>query len=204
MQYPGGDNAGIQMARRASSQPLSTAEMKRKAGHQEILGETLAKFEFFQHGWHPYSRFLDVDKIDLILRRRRGERVDYREVQVKFGKLYDCNTKWSIALFTATSWRFFSEQSLESLMEHRDLFLCYVLAPDDGFKGDMFIFPIEEFVEVIRRSDRVGNGNYRVFISRSREDESKWFVRRLPKFRALDAQSVIDVSAYYRNFDCLD
>jgi hypothetical protein len=45
---------------------------RRRAGHQEILGETLAKFEFFQHGWHPYSRFLDVDKIDLILRRRRG------------------------------------------------------------------------------------------------------------------------------------
>jgi hypothetical protein len=49
---------------------LSMKEMKQKAGHQEILGETLAKFEFFENGWHPYSRFLDVDKVDLILRRR--------------------------------------------------------------------------------------------------------------------------------------
>ncbi len=64
------------------------AEMRRKAGHQEILGETLAKFEFFSNGWHPYTRFLDVDKIDLILRRRRATRTEYREIQVKFGKLY--------------------------------------------------------------------------------------------------------------------
>jgi hypothetical protein len=40
-------------------------DLKQKAGHYEILGETYAKFEFFQHGWNPYSRFLDVDKVDL-------------------------------------------------------------------------------------------------------------------------------------------
>jgi hypothetical protein len=44
-------------------------ELRRKAGHYEVLGETYAKFEFFQKGWNPYSRFLDVDKVDLILRR---------------------------------------------------------------------------------------------------------------------------------------
>src|SRR5262245_49291018 len=93
--------------------PISTAEMKRKAGHQEILGETLAKFEFFQHGWHPYTRFLDVDKIDLILRRRRGDHVEYREVQVKFGKLYPCTTRWSLPFFDFTSWRFFKDRDLE-------------------------------------------------------------------------------------------
>ena len=47
---------------------LSMKEMKLKAGHQEILGETIAKFEFFESGWNPDSRFLDVDKVDLILR----------------------------------------------------------------------------------------------------------------------------------------
>jgi hypothetical protein len=61
------------------STPVRTAAERRKAGHQEILGETLAKFEFFQHGWHPYSRFLDVDKIDLILRRRLDSQVQYRK-----------------------------------------------------------------------------------------------------------------------------
>jgi hypothetical protein len=47
---------------------LSRKEIKLKAGHQEILGETIAKFEFFESGWNPDSRFLDVDKVDLILR----------------------------------------------------------------------------------------------------------------------------------------
>jgi hypothetical protein len=46
-----------------------SSENRRRAGHYEILGETYAKFEFFQHGWNPYSRFLDVDKVDVILRR---------------------------------------------------------------------------------------------------------------------------------------
>ncbi len=188
----------------ASVTAISTAQMKRKAGHQEILGETLAKFEFFQHGWHPYSRFLDVDKIDLILRRRRSQRVDYREVQVKFGKLYPCTPKWEIPLFSETSWRFFSEKNLSDLTERPNLYLCYVLAPDDGFKGDMFIFPIKSFAETVRRADRLKNGSYRLFISRSKADDSKWYVRCLPRFDVLNEKSVIDVTKHYRNFSCLE
>src|SRR5690242_18440448 len=82
-------------------------ELKRKAGHYEILGETLAKFEFFEHGWNPYSRFLDVDKVDLILRRSGQGKPVYREVQVKFGKLYPVGPAWERQLFDITSWRFF-------------------------------------------------------------------------------------------------
>jgi len=58
------------------------ADMRSRAGHYEILGETYAKFEFFEKGWNPYSRFLDVDKVDLILRRRIEGRIFYREIQV--------------------------------------------------------------------------------------------------------------------------
>ncbi len=46
-------------------------EARQQAGHYEILGETYAKFEFFENGWNPYTRFLDVDKVDLILRSGR-------------------------------------------------------------------------------------------------------------------------------------
>src|SRR6266540_5580899 len=63
-------------------------ELRRRAGHYEILGETYATFEFFQQGWNPYTRFLDVDKVDLILRRSQAGIPCYREVQVKFGKLF--------------------------------------------------------------------------------------------------------------------
>lgn len=182
---------------------LSTAEMKRKAGHQEIQGETLAKFEFFQHGWHPYTRFLDVDKIDLILRRRRGESVEYREVQVKFGKLYKCTLKWELLLFSVTSWRFFSDKAISSLSDRQGLFLAYVLAPDDGFKGDMFVFPMKRFAELVRRSDRLDNGNYRIYISRSLEEPPRWYMRRAKRFTEFTDETVTDVTADYRNFDCL-
>ena len=184
-------------------EPSLTAEMRRRAGHQEILGETLAKFEFFQHGWHPYTRFLDVDKIDFILRRRRGSNIDYREIQVKFGKLYTCTKQWELRLFSVSSWRFFTEKNLLDLTEREALFFVYVLAPDDGFKGDMFIFPIEIFADCVRKSDRLKNGSYRVYISRTPGDNPRWFMRREPRFEKLSPKTVIDVTAYYRNFTCL-
>lgn len=183
---------------------ISTKEMRQRAGHQEILGETLAKFEFFQHRWHPYSRFLDVDKVDLILRRRLPGKVLYREVQVKFGKLYECIRAWEKIHFSHSSWRFFSEKNLDDLTVQKGLFLAYVLSPDDGFKGDMFVFPIEEFAGIVRRSDRLSNGNYRVYISRTRADPPRWYVRRLPKFDELNNKTVVDVTPYYRNFQSLD
>jgi hypothetical protein len=185
------------------NEPLSTAEMRRKAGHQEILGETLAKFEFFQHGWHPYTRFLDVDKIDLILRRRRATNVEYREVQVKFGKLYTCTAKWELPLFSVSSWRFFTEKNLTDLTEREGLFFAYVLAPDDGFKGDMFVFPIKTFADFVRRSDKLGNGNYRIYISRAHGERPRWYMRRVARFTKLNKETVIDVTSFYRNFECL-
>jgi len=45
-------------------------ERKLRAGHHEVLGKTLAKVEFLQHGGHSYGRFIDIGKIDLILRRQ--------------------------------------------------------------------------------------------------------------------------------------
>jgi hypothetical protein len=183
---------------------VPTPADRRKAGHQEILGETLAKFEFYTHGWHPYSRFLDVDKIDLILRRRRDNDVQYREIQVKFGKLYKCRTAWEQRLFSHSSWRFFEEKNLTDLTAHKGIYLAYVLAPDDGFKGDMFIFPIDEFAAVIRKADRMKNKKYRVFISKTHEQPAKWYLRRSWGFSELDAKTVLDVTPYYRNFACLE
>lgn len=183
---------------------LSMKEMKQKAGHQEILGETLAKFEFFENGWHPYTRFLDVDKVDLILRRRLPGGIIYREVQVKFGKLYECGNAWEKPLFSCTSWRFFTDKNLDDMTKQKGLFLAYVLSPDRGFKGDMLIFPIDDFAKIIRMSDKLGNGKYRVYISRKLGDEQRWFVRRRSKFNVIDHETTVDVTRYYRNFQCLE
>lgn len=128
-------------------------ELRRRAGHYEVLGETYAKFEFFQDGWNPYSRFLDVDKVDLILRKATATGPLYREVQVKFGKLYEVGSLWERRLFDLTSWRFFKEGEFDGL--YANLYVAYVLSPDDGYHGDLFIFPVREFADLLLKAPLV-------------------------------------------------
>ena len=184
---------------------LSTKEINLKAGHQEILGETIAKFEFFENGWYPYSRFLDVDKVDLILRRRLPGGIVHRDVQVKFGKLFECRLPWEKPLFSCTSFRFFSEKDLDDMTKQKGLFLAYVLSRDRGFKGDMLIFPIDDFAEKVRMSSKSGNGKYKVYISRKLGDEYSLVCEAsTTKFKVIDGETTVDVTGYYRNFRCLE
>jgi hypothetical protein len=176
-------------------------ELRRKAGHYEILGETYAKFEFFQKGWNPYSRFLDIDKVDLILRKITKTGVLYREVQVKFGKLYRVGTVWERRLFDVTSRRFFKEGEFEGISS--SLHIAYVMSEDDGYRGDFFIFPVREFAQIVRAAPMVG-GKRRVYISRRKGDSKRWVLRRKAKFDRLTDETCLDVSEYRRNFGLLD
>jgi hypothetical protein len=175
-------------------------EARSKAGHYEILGETYAKFEFFENGWNPYSRFLDVDKVDLILRRKHAGRVLYREVQVKFGKLYDVGSSRERKLFDVTSWRFFKENEFDGQLDQRDFFVAYVLSRDKDYQDDIFIFPIRDFAEIIQCGILSG-GKRKVYISRSRHDQKRWFLRRRDKFEEL--ADCMEVTKYRRNFGAL-
>ena len=177
------------------------SDLRRKAGHYEILGETYAKFEFFQHGWNPYSRFLDVDKVDLVLRRAKNGIPVYREIQVKFGKLYRVTNSWEQALFDVTSWRFFREDEFDQARQH--LFVAYVMSEDDEYRGDFFIFPVRDFSSIIR-SAPVAGGKRRVYISRSVDDPKRWMLRRQSRFSQICDESCLDVSKYRRNFDVLE
>lgn len=178
------------------------ANSRRRAGHYEILGETYAKFEFFENGWNPYARFLDVDKIDFILRRRETDRPIYREVQVKYGKLFRCGLKWELPLFDVTSWRFFREHEFDAFLDHPGFFIAYVLAEDIGYRGDIFIFPIRDFVELLRAAIPSGN-NKKVYFSRLKEKPERWVLRRLNKFSTVDGSSTVDISRYRRGFGAL-
>jgi hypothetical protein len=179
-------------------------EKRQKAGHWETLGETLAKFEFFQNKWHPYSRFLDVDKVDLVLRRRRGNVVEYRDVQVKYGKLYEHMATWEHKLFHTTSWRFFNVKELEELENRKDLYLAYVLSKDNRYEGDIFIFPITEFVTAVKHSVKSGEDRYKVYIMKGNSGQNDWYVRRQGrKFETIDESTVFNVSKHYQNFGCL-
>jgi hypothetical protein len=185
--------------------PIDTTHRSR-AGHYEILGETYAKFEFFENGWNPYSRFLDVGKTDLILRRTAANSgIIYREIQVKYGKLYDVGSKWEQKLFDMTSWRFFSEDEFVDLINRPDFFIAYVLAHDIGYRGDLFIFPVKDFVELICSAIPVGSrpGWRKVYLSRLSADHITWILRRQNKFDRISAESAVDVTKYRRNFACL-
>ena len=165
------------------------------------LGETLAKFEFFQSGWNPYSRFLDVDKVDMVLRRTKNAQAEYREIQVKFGKLLPVAAEWEQALFDVTSWRFFEQD--EFAQTRPGLYLAYVLSPDDRYRGDMFLFPAREFASLVSRAPLAG-GKHRVYISRLVGNSDRWVLRRQNRFETVTAESCVDVSRYYRAFDVLE
>jgi len=172
---------------------------RRKAGHYEILGETYAKFEFFENGWNPYSRFLDVDKVDLILRRRDTDRPLYREVQVKYGKLYAVGSQWEQTLFDLTSWRFFREGEFNDYLNHPNFFIAYVLAADIGYRGDIFIFPVRDFVAVLRAAIP-SKDKRKVYLSRLRLDPEKWVLRKMIAVQNFFEATTMDVSRFRRNF----
>ena len=67
----------------------------------------------------------------------------------------------------------------------------------------MFIFQVNAFADIVRRSDRLRNGNYRLYISKSVSESPRWYVRRLSSFEKLEPRTVIDVTEHYRNFSCL-
>jgi hypothetical protein len=186
------------------NQPLD-ATNRSKAGHYEILGETYAKFEFFENGWNPYSRFLDVDKVDLILRRNSNGKTIYREVQVKYGKLYDVGSAWENELFDVSSWRFFKEDEFKDYTKHSDFYIAYVLARDTGYRGDIFIFPAKDFVHIIKQAIPVTSreGLRKVYISHLKTDKDKWVLRKKNKFHEITDGPTLDVSIYRRNFSCL-
>lgn len=175
-------------------------KLKSRAGHYEILGETHAKYEFFQQGWNPYSRFLDVDKVDIVLRRVENGEPIYREVQVKFGKLYKVKRVWERQLFDVTSWRFFKQNEFDRC--GRQLFITYVLSEDDAYRGDLFIFPVRKFASIIKAAPIAGE-KHRVYISRCKNEPQRWVLRRQGRFECVSNDTCLDVSEYRRNFGLL-
>jgi hypothetical protein len=174
---------------------------KSKAGHYEIQGETIAKFEFFDNGYNPYSRYLDVDKVDLILRKRVGSKINYIEVQVKYGKLYKCGIKWEQKLFDYTSWRFFKPD--EFVHAHNNLYLAYVMAPDSGYKGDLFIFPARIFNNLINQGIPVKSGEKLAVCIAHSFEKDRWFLWKKRNFEKIDESNTVDVSKFRRNFSIL-
>jgi hypothetical protein len=123
---------------------------------------------------------------------------------VKYGKLDQVGSRWEKRLFDLTSWRFFSENEFDSYLDHSDFFIAYVLAADIGYRGDIFIFTVRDFVRILQSSIRGRNGKRKVLLSRLLEEPEKWVLRKASgSFTEIDNQSTMDVSGFRRNFSCL-
>jgi len=189
--------------------PILTPEKQQQAGHYEILGETYAAFELFEHGWNPYSRFLDVDKVDFILRKLHEKKPVYREAQVKFGKLYPLKSKWERALFEVTSWRFFKLGEFDAYRDRKDFFLIYVMSAGTGDDREIFVFPIDVFCELIEmaitRNSRKHGTKKVMYISRSIADKNRWYLRIMGgAMAAITEQNTFEVTGYRQAFHLLD
>ncbi len=184
------------------SRSRRTAADRRRAGHQEVVGETLARIEFFEQEWNPYSRFLDTEKIDLLLRRKIEGETLYREVQVKYGRLYPVGSPWEKKLFDVTSWRFFKDDEFDEYLSTPNLFIAYVLAAPEGYRGDLFLFTVQEFVSLIRSAPRSGEkGRRKVYLSRLKDEPRRWVLRTASrKFDSVTAKTVIDVTDHRQAF----
>jgi hypothetical protein len=71
-----------------------------------------------------------------------------------------------------------------------------------GYKGDIFIFPVQDFSSLLNLAIPSGE-KMKVYISRSKDDPSRWYLRRCNKFSEINDSTTVDVSSYRRNFGAL-
>lgn len=185
-----------------------------KAGHQEILGETIAKFEMFKRGWNPYTRFLDQDKVDLVGRRNTGREIQYVDVQVKQSRLYSVTQRWARPLFDVTSWTTFKVNAFDDCQPN--LVVAYILVhkqeldgQDDAvsslvdFKGDIFLFKATEFAELLSQGIPKKGHQVSLYFARG-VGSNNWYLWKKMPVHDLTVNYVVDVTRYRQNFSALD
>jgi len=182
----------------------------KNAGHQEILGETIAKLEFFKHGWNPYTRFLDHEKIDFVVRKNTKRSVLYADIQVKKVTLYRVAEKWQSEMFDVVAWRFFGKDDFRDANPNLAVALVFV-HQDQGeggsvyeFEGDLFIFKASELSSLIDRGIE-SKGKVKMYLGRSKQDPSRWYwCREWRKGMSFGDESVIEVTHARGNLELLD
>lgn len=116
---------------------------KIKTGHKEIISETIAKIRFFKEGINAYSRFLDTQRIDFIVRvDKPGGKVDYKEIQVKYCRAYKISRK---KYKMVHGWTTIDKNKLRIAP---NFYYVVIVGLDDP---NFFIFPSKEFVELLKK-----------------------------------------------------
>ena len=153
-------------------------------GHKEVIGETIAKLVLHKEGFNPYSRFLDTESIDLIVRHDKGEHKEtptYNEIQVKYSKKYmDPKENY---------WFRINQRTFKPRYYFYFMFIC---EDDDR----IFIIPsltLNDMLNKIKLDIKKGKEfGYWHFIVRKKED--KYFLATSKK------EENIDITDYRNNF----
>lgn len=154
------------------------------AGHKEIIGETIAKLVLFKNGFNPYTRFLDKEAIDLIIRNDKGEKVTYNEIQIKYSKKYlDPKENYWFAINQRT-------------FKPRDYFYFMFICEDED---KILIIPsltLNDFLKktkLTKRSDKEF-GKWHFIVDKK---EERYFLR------TERGNESIDITHYFNNFEVL-
>lgn len=186
---------------------MAEKSIRAKAGHQEILGETIAKFELFRNGWNPYSRFLDHERIDLVARKNTGTAILYVDIQVKKVTLFKVGETWAKDLIDVVAWRFMKPNAFDDCNPNLAVALVLVHGENQDaitdYDGDLFIFRVDEFADLLKQAVP-SKDQVKIYLGRSVSEPSRWFwCRSWKKGMTLSEEHAIEVSRYRQGFEAL-
>ena len=76
------------------------------------------------------------------------------------------------------------------------------IADKPAYQGDIFIFPVRKFVEIIRYGIP-SKGQRKVYLSRLKGEAERWVLRKASRFAKITDEACLDVTEYRRNFEVL-
>ncbi len=149
-----------------------------KAGHKEVIGETIAKLRLFYEGFNVYSRFLDVDAVDFIIRDRKKKKVFYKEIQMKYSKYYPSSKDY---------WFGVSKTSFEHRENHFFMFIC-------GEIEKIFIIPSKKMNNFLKKFNE-DEKKWHVVI---RERKNMWYFATRGR-----SQKSVNITEFLNQFSLL-
>lgn len=158
--------------------------VKTKSGDRGIVGETIAKLKLWQNGYNVYSRFLDVDVIDMVVRCKEDEKVYYKEIQVKWSNLFKKGKNQNNPHY----WFAIKKKAFEINPNCYFLLIC-------KNEDDIFIFPARELRSIAEKcSYNTKDEKYDVKIY---PRGSSWVIKRLSEY------GEIEISKWYNDFEII-
>jgi hypothetical protein len=153
---------------------MNHLERQIKSGHREIIGETIAKLKLFDEGFNVYSRFLDIEGIDFIVRRRKGKKIRYIEIQMKYSRPYHNEKAY---------WYGIQKGTFEARQELYYMFIC-------GDIEKIFIVPSSKLKYYLLKFNQ-DEKKWHIHI---KEDKNMWYFLTKAKYKH------INITEYLNSF----